>query len=884
VQRMLNPNTIALIGATETEGSVGRILMDNLMSSKAREIFPVNPNHDSVCGLGALKSISEAPAPIDLAIIATPAPTVPDLVRECRDAGVHGCVIVSAGFAEAGAQGMELERQIREILLGSEMRVLGPNCLGFVRPGAGLNATLLTTQPKAGTIALISQSAALGTGMLNWALDAHVGFSFFASMGGMIDVDFADLVDFLGEDQHTRSILLYMENVGDAKRFMSAARGFARSKPIIVLKPGATAESARAALTHTGSWTGDDEVYEAALKRAGALRVREVADLFHAAEVLDSRRLPPGPGVALISNTSGLGLMATASLIALGGKLAPLSSATKEKLRGSLPPHWDRTDVIDLQGDAPADRYVTAVDTCLNDAAVNGLIVMCAPQANARAEEMATGVVHAVKASRKPVIMVLMGGANVAAARDIFKAADVPCYSTPEEAVRAYMSMYEYTRNLELLYETPAEMPIDSAPPKQYIKTMLRQAIRNGRFMLTEDESKRFISTYGFPIVEHTQVDSVEEALAAAEELGYPTALKIVAHDITHKSEIGGVELGVCSPADLKAAYARMMDTVHAATDATIQGVSVEKMVRRVDHELILGMKKDGQFGSVIVFGAGGVAAEGLADFAVSLPPLNQTLARRMMEETRIFRRILATDPDAEQLTCQLEELLTVLSNIVVDFPEVAQITINPVVVSEGKACAVDARIILDTDGADGKPTHPHVVVTPYPTRYIMPWKMTDGTEVLLRPIRPEDEPLIRELLATVSEATLRGRFLSSVTSITHDMLVRLTNIDYDREIAIIAELTQGDERRIIGAGRLTGEAQRGTGEFAVMVHDEFQGRGLGSKLMDIIIGIAQEKGFTDIKGYIDSTNRRMLSVVSTLGFITEETCESVTTVRLPLG
>jgi acetyltransferase len=556
-----------------------------------------------------------------------------------------------------------------------------------------------------------------------------------------------------------------------------------------------------------------------------------------------------------------------------------------KRLDDALPPYWSHGNPIDVLGDAGSDRFAAAVKACLADQGVNGLVVMCAPQGNARPDDMATQVVEILKGTSKPAITVLMGGDNVTAARDIFKAAAVPCYSTPEEAVRAYMSMARYTRNLELLYETPADLPIDIAPPKHNLKAMLRRAVRDGRTMLTEEESKRFISTYGFPVVDQITAGSVEEALAAASEIGYPTVLKIVAHDITHKSEAGGVELGVCSPTDLEAAYARVLGNVReSAPDATIQGVSVEKMVRKVDYELILGVKKDGQFGSVIVFGSGGVAAEGLADFAVGLPPLNETLARRMMEETQIYRRIQAGDAGVvAPRTGELEELLTILSNIVVDFPEIAQITINPLVIAEGEACAVDARIIIDTDALAGKPAHPHLVVTPYPTRYITPWRLSDGTEVLLRPIRPEDEPLEYELLTSVSDATLRNRFLGRLTSITHEALVRLTNIDYDREIAIVAELTEGTNRRMIGVGRLTGEATRGRGEFAVLVHDDFQGRGLGSKLMDILIGIAQEKGFGEIVGYIDPNNLRMLRVVSTLGFITEEPVDGVTTVKLVL-
>jgi len=882
---MLDPKTIALIGATEAEGTVGRTIMENLMRSEGRALFPVNPRHESVFGIACLPDIAAVPERVDLAVVATPASTVPEILLACAKAGVHGAIVVSAGFGETGKAGLALERQIKKTLRDYPMRVVGPNCLGIIRPSVGLNASFLSVEPAAGDIALISQSGALGTGMLDWAVSAHVGFSLFASVGSMVDVDFADLVDFLGEDSHTRSILIYMETIGNARRFMSAARSFARNKPIIILKPGRYSESAKAALSHTGAMAGDDEVYEAAFRRVGVLRVHEVADLFHAAEVLDSRRLPVGPGVAIVTNAGGLGVMATDSIIEHGGRLAELSEKTLELLDGALPAYWSHGNPVDLLGDAGSDRFVSAVKACLSDAAVNGIILLYTPQGNARPDEMASQVTALVKGSQKPVITALMGGDTVAVGREIFQSGAVPCYNTPEEAVRTYLSMYQYARNLELLYETPAELAIDVAPPKHNLQAMLRRVARTGRQVLTEEESKRFITTYGFPVVAEIRADNVTEALAAAAKIGYPVVLKVVSHEITHKSAAGGVEVGVCSPPDLETAYERIMKRVKkSAPKATIDGVSVQKMVREVDFELILGMKKDQQFGSVIVFGAGGVGAEGLADFAVSLPPLNQTLARRMMEDTRIFktlqsprRGVVAPDLGA------LEGLLTKLSNIVVDFPEIAEIDINPLVIADGKACAVDARISIDTSVLEGKPRYPHLVITPYPTRYVTPWRLSDGTEVILRPIRPEDEPMEYELLTTTSEETLHGRFLGNSISISHEMLVRFTNIDYDREMAIVAELTRGKKKRIIGVARLMGEADRGRGEFAVLVHDDFQSRGLGYKLTDMIIGIAQEKGLRELSGYIDSNNRRMLRVVSELGFVAEETVDGVTTVRLSL-
>jgi acetyltransferase len=882
---MLDPKTIALIGATETEGTVGRTIMENLMGSKGRTVFPINPHHETIFGLQCYPTVAAVPEEIDLAVVATPAASVPDVLEQCVKANVHGAIVVSAGFGETGKQGQALERRIKKILEGSPMRVVGPNCLGIIRPSVGLNASFLSVEPEPGDIALISQSGALGTGMLDWAVTAHVGFSMFASVGSMVDVDFADLVDFLGEDPHTRSILIYMESIGNARRFMSAAKGFARNKPIIVLKPGRYSESARAALSHTGAMAGGDEVYEAAFRRTGVVRVHEVADLFRAAEVLDSRRLPVGADVAIVTNAGGLGVMATDALVEHGGRLAELSEKTMATLDAALPPYWSHSNPVDVLGDAGSERFTAAVGACLADKGVSGILLIYTPQGNARPDAMAEQVTALVKNARKPVITVLMGGSTVDAGRKIFQEAGVPCYDTPEEAVRTYLGMYRYARNLELLYETPAEQPIDVAPPKHNLQAMLRRVRNSGRTVLTEEESKRFITTYGIPVVEQKLTYSVEEALTAAEKIGYPVVLKIVSHDITHKSAVGGVETGVCSPDDLRLAYDRMMKRVKkTAPKATIEGMAVQQMIRKIDWELILGMKKDWQFGSVVVFGAGGVGAEGLADFSVSLPPLNQVLARRMMEETRVFKTMVSPPrgvaaPDIGEL----QEILTMLSNIVVDFPEISEIDINPLVVSGGSACAVDARIVIDESVMAGKPKFPHMVITPYPTRYVTPWKLSDGTDILLRPIRPEDEPMEAELLATVSQETLRGRFFENSVNVDHDMLVRFCNIDYDREMAIVAELTQGKKKRIIGVGRLMGEADRGRGEFAVLVHDEFHRKGLGFKLTDMIIGIAQEKGLTEINGYIDANNRRMLRVAAELGFVVVSTEDCVATVRLDL-
>lgn len=884
LDKIVSPKTIAVIGASENEGSVGRAIMENLLTQKSASIFPVNPRRKTIIGIDSCATIAEVPKPVDLAVIATPASTVPDLIGECGEAGVGGIVIVSAGFKEIGEKGRELEDRIRETRKRYGMRIIGPNCLGVIRPVTGLNASFLKVRPEAGRIAFISQSGALGSAILDWAMHAHVGFSLFASLGSMIDVDFGDLIDFLGDDPNTKSIMLYMEGVGNAKKFISAAKGFARNKPIIVLRPGKFAESAKAALSHTGSMGGEDRTYDAAFKRVGVVRVRDITDLFNVAEVLHAKQLPKGPEIAIVTNAGGAGVIATDTLIGLGGRLAQLTDDSIRTLDAHLPAYWSKANPVDILGDADSERYAKAVTTCLDDPGVNAVITIYTPQGAAHPEELAKRFAEIVGRSRKPFIAVWMGGGRVEEARSITLQHNIPTYETPEEAVKTYLYMYRYGRNLELLYETPGQLSVDQAPPKHNLKAFVAELHKEGRMLLTENESKRFLVNYGIPTVKPYLTKNLEEALSLANSVGYPVVLKIVSPDITHKSDIGGVMTGIDSDRELKNHYGRLIKSVQKKVpQAAISGISVQKMVEQIDYELILGMKKDKEFGSVILFGMGGIGVEMFQDFSIGLPPLNQTLARRLMEETKVFRMIQGYRGRPPADMEQLEQILASFSNLVVDFPEIAEIDINPLAISKGKACALDARIVLDQGAIWYTGGYPHLVIAPYPTRYVAPWRLTDGTEVLLRPIRPEDEPLEREMLSTLSEETLRGRFFQVLKQITHEMLIRFCNIDYDREIAIVAELREGEKNRIIGIGRLIIEPDFKSSEFAVVVHDDFQGKGLGYKLVDMLIGVAQDKGLEEVAGTVLTDNMSMLRVCETLGFKMSHQPDGVSKVRLAL-
>ena len=881
---LFNPKTIALIGATDVEDSVGKSIMENLIASGDRKIFPINPKRDVLFGRECFPSVSSVNEEVDLAVIATPASTVPSIVEECGEAGVAGIIIISAGFKETGEAGQELEDRIKETRKKYGMRIIGPNCIGVVRPSVNLNTSFLKASPDAGNVAFISQSGALGSAILDWAVRAHIGFSMFTSLGSMIDVDFADLIDYLGEDYKTRSIMLYMEGIGNAKRFMSSARGFARTKPIVIVKPGKFSESAKAALSHTGAMAGDDQVYDAAFKRVGLIRVSEFSDLFNAAAVLDSKYLPRGGRLAIVTNAGGFGVMATDTLIGLGGTLAELSEETREKLNATLPAYWSKGNPIDVLGDADSERYAAAIKACLDDRSVDGILVIYSPQAILKPDVLAEAVVALAKESAKPIITAWVGGDWVESGRAVFLRNNIPTYESPEDAVRTYLHMYHYRRNLTLLYETPSELGLAEGPAKNHLKAFIKRVSNEKRTLLTEAESKQFLLTYGIKVTIPSLAKTSEEAMRIAHETGYPVVLKIVSPDITHKSDVGGIKTGIRNKDELTEAYVNMTRVVKdKAPEASITGISVQKMIENIDYELIVGAKKDNDFGTVILFGMGGIGTEIFKDVSIGLPPLNQILARRLMQDTKIYSVLKGFRGKRPAHMKGLEELIVNFSNMIVDFPEIGEIDINPVVIADGDAYALDARIVLDLDQVDHKILYPHLVITPYPSRYVTNWRLTDGTDVVLRPIKPEDEPLEYELLTTISKESLRVRFFSIIKDISHDMLMRFCNIDYDREMAMVAETNENGKRRLIGISRLIVDSDGRKAEYAIVIHDDFQGKGLGYKLVDILIGLAQDKGLDEIYGSVLTENNRMLSVVEKLGFKVTREPDGVSHVSLAL-
>jgi len=873
LDKIFNPRNIAVIGASDEEGSVGCTLMKNLTElGYEGKVYPVNIRKTEILGFNVYQTVEQLPETVDLAIIATPAKTVPDIVEQCGKAGIKGIIIISAGFKEVGPEGKALEDRILEIKKRYNLRIIGPNCLGIIRPSIHLNATFTSKMPKPGSVAFISQSGALGAAILDWAIHENIGFSNFVSVGSMIDVDFGDLIDYFGTDPETRSILMYIEGITDAREFVSATRHFARTKPIIVVKAGKFSESARAASSHTGALTGEDMVYDAAFKRAGIVRVDEIADLFNCAEVLGMQPLPKGPNLAIITNAGGPGVMATDALIARGGKLAELSRKTMETLNNILPHYWSRGNPVDILGDAKADRYKAVVKACLNDGNVDGLLIIYSPQAVADPAEIAKSIVELCKSRgyrSKTILTSFMGYGEVEEANRIFNENNIPTYSTPEQAVKTYMYMYQYKRNLELLYETPEELPVDVVPPKRPLMVIIRNAAMENREMLTEAEAKKLLEYYNIPVVKTLVAKTVDEAAILASQIGYPVVLKILSPQIVHKTDAGGVVLDITCEAELREAFDRIMQRAKEYNpDAEILGVTVQPMIKKQGYEVIIGAKTDPIFGPVMLFGMGGIGVELFRDIAIGLPPLNQTLARRIMEETKVYQLLKGYRNVPPADIRLLEEMMVRFSQMLVDFPQLKEVDINPLFINEKEAFALDARVVIDKERVFRKlEPHEHLVISPYPKKYETLWKLRDGRTVLLRPIKPEDEPLWLEMFQNFSEESIRYRFFQIIKDTPHEVRVRYCNIDYDREIAIVAELNEEGRRKILGVVRLSIEPNGKAGEIAFIVADPWQGLGLGTKMVDYMIEICKDRGLETIYGIMLPDNHRAISLMKKMGF-----------------
>jgi acetyltransferase len=884
---MFAPNSVAVIGATDRAHTVGRTVLENLLHGRFQgKVYAVNAKHEEVLGLKAYKNIRDISRPVDLAVIATPAVTVPQIIGECVDAGAKSAVVISAGFKERGTQGDALEKQIQEQLRRGSLRLIGPNCLGIMNPSIGLNATFAKDAPPAGSVAFLSQSGALLSAILDWSHREEVSFSAIVSTGSMLDVSWGDLIYYFGDDPHTKSILLYMESVGDARSFVSAAREVALTKPIIVIKAGRSEAASRAAASHTGALTGSDEVLEAAFRRSGVLRVHNIADLFYMAEVLGRQPRPKGPRLTILTNAGGPGVLATDALVANGGELAELSPDTLNRLSEFLPAHWSHNNPIDILGDADPERYAHALEIASQDPNSDGLLVILAPQGMTDPSQIADRLKPYAKEYGKPVLASWMGGNSIAAGEAALNSAGIPTFPYPDTAARAFTYMWRYTYNLRGLYETPTltqYSELESASRTQ-VDQIIQNVRSHGRVLLTELESKQLLSLYGVPTVETRVAASADEAVGVAAEIGFPVVLKVYSETITHKTDVGGVQLNLQDEAAVRAAYRVIQASVAEKAGADqFSGVTVQPMVKLDGYELILGSSVDPQFGPVVLFGSGGQLVEVYRDRALALPPLNTTLAQRMMEQTRIFTALKGVRGRKPVNMAALEQLLVRFSQLVLEQPWIAEIDINPLLASSERLLALDARIVLHGPAVTLDQL-PKPAIRPYPLQYVLPWTMKDGNQVTIRPIRPEDEPLMVKLHETLSDRSVYLRYFCSLSlsrRIAHERLLKICFGDYDREMALVAETIDPatGERRIIAVGRMSKLHGRNEAEVAVLVSDQYQKLGLGNELLRRVVEVARDEKLSQVSAEMLPDNIAMQAIMRHLGFRVRAT-EDLTSIR----
>lgn len=868
------PRSVAVIGASERPGSVGRALLENI-ADFGGAVHAVNPKHATVLGRRAWPRIEAVPGPVELALVATPAATVPEVIRDCVRAGVRGAIVLSAGFRECGPAGAALEREMLAEARRGGLRIIGPNCLGLMAPHAGLNATFAAPLAQPGHVAFVSQSGALCSAVLDWSRREKVGFSAFVSVGSMLDVGWGDLIDALGDDPRTRSIILYMESIGEARAFLSAAREVSFSKPIVVVKVGRTAAAARAAASHTGALTGSDAVIDAAFRRAGVLRVATIEDLFDLAEILAKQPAPRGRRLGIVTNAGGPGALAVDQLVAIGGELAPLAPETLAGLDAVLPAAWSRGNPVDLLGDADAARYERAIDLVTRDPNTDGVLVILTPQAMTDPLAVAQGIGRiGPRPGGKPLLASWMGGPGVAAGEAVLNEAGVPTFPYPERAAVAFDYLWRHGDNVRALYETPVLAPAPPAPAGTYPDPddVLRAARRQRRTLLTQAESKQLLAAHGIPVVPAFAAETEDAAVERARALGYPVAVKVDSRVVTHKRAAGGVRLDVRSAEGVRQAWRaiRRAVTERAGPEAFL-GVTVERMVPPDGVELLLGSSVDAQFGPVVVFGAGGRLVEVLSDRALGLPPLTSTLARQLIAGTRIAQALAGAPGQPAVDLAALEQLVVRFSQFVAAHPRIKEVDINPLFAGPGGLVALDARIILhDPDLADEQLPVP--AIRPYPAQYCSTFPLPAGGTALVRPIRPEDEPLLAAFHATLSDRSVYYRYFAALSlrqRTSHARLSRLCFVDYDREIALVvlvdAPRTGGPA--VAGVARLCRARVRTEAEFAVVVSDDWQRRGIGTRLLRQLVEVGRAEGLKRISGQVLAENGGMLRTCERVGF-----------------
>lgn len=871
LEYLFKPGSVAVIGASEAPKSIGGVVMRNLLRAGfTGPIMPVNPKYQAVAGVLTYKDVPSLPLAPDLGVICTPPATVPTIIQQLGERGTRAAIVITAGLAD---HQMPDGRTAQDAMLAAAkphlLRILGPNCVGLLIPGIGLDATFAHATIEPGSLAFVSQSGGFCTATLDWARARGIGFSYFISLGNSADVDFGDTLDYLASAPDAGAILLYMESIGpdEARKFMSAARAASRNKPVLAIKAGRNPAGARAAASHTGALAGSDDVYAAALRRAGILRVDSLDELFDGVETLARSKPLEGERLAILTNGGGPGVIATDALISEQGQLAEFSAATLQKLNALLPGTWSQGNPVDMIGDADANTYASSLRILLDDPGVDAILVLNAPSAVAPPEGAARGIVDIVKKSKLPILTSWLGGEAAGRARGIFAEAEIPTYDTPEKAVRAFMHIVRYRRNQQILTQVPPSLPTDFTPWPGIAQLIVDNALSESRELLSEPEAKRILAAYGVPVVETRIAATADEAVAVAEEIGLPVALKILSPDVTHKSDVGGVVLGLVTLDEVRSAAQAMLARVaRHCPNAHLSGFTVQKMAQRPKaHELIIGMTTDAQFGPVMLFGSGGTAVEVIGDRTVALPPINMVLARHMISRTRIFK-LLKGYRDRPPVDLDAVALVIVqVCQLIIDRPEIIELDINPLFADDQGVLALDARIRVARATASG---HSRLAIRPYPRELEETVRLSSGRYVELRPIRPEDQPAHRRFIERLTPEDLRFRFLGVTRDIPPKEMARLVQIDYDREMAFIAVAPNEDDvDETLAVARAVTNPDTVVANFSVMVRSDLKRTGLGTAMLEKLIAYCVHRGIRELVGQVLANNQAMLALGQKLGF-----------------
>lgn len=883
IDQLFTPGSVAVFGASESDGSIGGMVFRNLLAGGFKgQCYAINPKYEEVAGEPCYATLAALDKQIDLALIATPAERVPAILDQCAGHGVKVAVVYSAGFAEHGERGLALQEKMVEAARRNGIRVLGPNCHGVMRPQHGLNASLGEDLPRRGNVALVSQSGAICTAMIDWSEPRKLGFSAVVSLGAAADVDFGDVLDYLALDPQTHCILLYVEGIRNARHFMSGLRAAARLKPVVVVKAGRHAAGTRAIKSHTGGFVGLADVFRAVTDRAGVVQVANLDQLFAAAQVFNIRRRLAGDRIAIITNGGGPGVLAADRAVELGLTLAQLSDATRQNLEQSLPDYWSHGNPIDIIGDASPERYRTVLDACLADPQVDGVLCILAPLVFGDPLATAEQLVEATRASRKPVLACWMGGNRVAEAHRLFAEHEVPHFDSPEAAIEAFSFLATHQRNQKLLMQSPAPLSHEDPPDVEGARLIIEGVMAEGRKILGIVEAKAILSAFRIPTMQAVLSRTPNEALMAAEALGFPVVMKVNSPDLEHKTDVDGVKLNIDDAQSVRRTFTELVERARRLRpEARIEGVTVEHMVAtRAARELMIGVFRDKIFGPVISFGAGGTQVEILEDRALGLPPLNAFIIQTMIDHTRIARLMGAFQHMPPMNRAALAKILQRVSEMVCELPEIIRMDINPLIGNDREVIAVDARIHVDYCPPQ-QIAYGHMAIHPYPSHLIERVQLPDGKDLIIRPIRPEDAEMEQNFVRGLSEQTKYFRFMQAIKDLTPEMLVRFTQIDYDREMAFIAVVEYEGAEVEVGVARYMARPGGEACEFAIVVSDQWRNLGIGTRLMRSLMQNARSRGFRIMDGEVLTANTRMLALAKSLGFRIESDPQDVSVKRV---